>query len=133
MFVVQNIFTIQKFSKGTTITMQTLSKQRKRLSWRVICHFMSAGFFKNLLVITDPSLSADLSQRVAFACSDRALMIRLCSSETHAISSHFNHFQAGSVDFELVVVKLCVWGTFKSDGYHSATFKGVLYLSEIKR
>ncbi len=37
----------------------------------------------------------------------------LCSTETHAIFSDFLHFQAGSVDFELAVVKRFLWGTFK--------------------
>ncbi len=36
----------------------------------------------------------------------------------------FAHFQAGSVDFERVVVKRCVCGIFKSDAHHSARFKG---------
>ncbi len=59
----------------------------------------------------DPSVSAALkckraNQSVSFASSDRGLTTtQLCSIETHAIVLDFRHFQAGSVDFELIVVK----------------------------
>ncbi len=67
------------------------------------------------------------SQNVAFSSCDWGLTaIRLCSTETQAILSDFRHFQAGSVDFELIVVKLCVWSTFKSDARYSETFEGDL-------
>ncbi len=67
------------------------------------------------------------NQSVAFASSDQDLTtIQLCSIETHAIFSDFRHFQAGSVDFELIVVKYWVWGTFKSDVWYSSRFKGNL-------
>ncbi len=47
------------------------------------------------------------NQSVASASSDRGLtLMQLCSIETHAIFSDFPHFQAGSDDFELVMVKL---------------------------
>ncbi len=36
----------------------------------------------------------------------------------------FHHFQAGSVDFDLVLVRHCVWGIFKSDAPDSTRFKG---------
>ncbi len=44
-----------------------------------------------------------------------------------AVVSDFLHFQAGSVDFELVVVKCCVCGTFKSDGCYSVRFAGDIH------
>ncbi len=66
-------------------------------------------------------------QSKAFATSDRSLTTtRLCSIETHAVFSGLCHFQAGSVDFKLVVVKHCVWGTFKSDDCYSMKFEGDL-------
>ncbi len=61
--------------------------------------------------LTDPSLSAALkrkqaNQSAAFASSYQSLTTtRLCSTKTHAIFSDFPHFQAGSVDFELITVK----------------------------
>ncbi len=58
---------------------------------------------------------------IASATSDRCLTaVWLCSCLTHAIFPDFRYFHAGSVDFELVVVKRCVWGTFKSDAHHLA-------------
>ncbi len=42
-----------------------------------------------------------------------------------AVFSDLRHFQAGSVDFELIVVKR-VWGTFKSDAHYLAGFLGDL-------
>ncbi len=89
------------------------------------------------LFTIDPSLSAALeskqaSQSVASATSDQGLTFaRLCSVETHAIFSEFRHFQARSVDFELVVVKHCVWGTFVCDTCPKKIY--ALYLSKIKR
>ncbi len=41
----------------------------------------------------------------------------------YAVFLAFLYFQAGSVDFQLVVVKRCVWGTFKSDALHLARFE----------
>ncbi len=82
--------------------------------------------------LIDPSLSATLvhkwaDQNVASASFDWGLTNTwLCSIETNAIFSDFRHFQAGSVDFELVMVKLCVWGAFKSDARYSVRFEGDL-------
>ncbi len=54
-------------------------------------------------------------ESVTSASSDRNLTtVWLCFIETHTVLSDFNHYQAGSVDFEFVVVKHCFWGTFKS-------------------
>ncbi len=67
---------------------------------------------------------------IASASSDQGLTtIRLCSIETHAIFSDFCHFEAGSADFKLVVVKHGVWGTFKSDAHHSERFEGDMHSS----
>ncbi len=80
----------------------------------------------------DPLLNATLkckqtNQSVALASSDQGLTTtRLCSTEIPAIFSDFRHFQAGSVDFKLIMVKRCVWGTFKSDACYSASFEGDL-------
>ncbi len=52
---------------------------------------------------------------------------RLCSFKTQIVFSDFCHFQADSVDFQLVLVKRCVWGTFKSDACYSAGFGGDLH------
>ncbi len=66
--------------------------------------------------LTDSLLSTTLkckraNQSIAFASSDRCLTTtQLCSTETYAVFSDFGHFQVGSVDFELVVVKHWVWG-----------------------
>ncbi len=81
--------------------------------------------------LIDPSVSAALkckwaNQSVAFASSDRGLTtVRLCSVETQAIFSDFRLFQAGSVDFELIVFKRWVWGTFKSDVCYSTSFEEI--------
>ncbi len=83
----------------------------------------------------DRSLSSALeckqaNQSEASASSDWSLTAtRLCSIETHAIFSDFHHFQAGSVDFELAVVKRCVWGNFKSDVCYLERFEGDLHSS----
>ncbi len=59
----------------------------------------------------DPSVSAALkckpdNQSVSFASSDQGLTTtQLCSIEICAIFPDFRNFQAGSVDFELIVVK----------------------------
>ncbi len=59
----------------------------------------------------DPSVSATLkcnraNQSVSFASSDRGLTTTwLYSAETHTVFLDFRHFQAGSVDFQLVMVK----------------------------
>ncbi len=67
------------------------------------------------------------NQSVSFASSHRGLTTtRLCSIGTLAIFSDFRHFQAGSVYFELIMVKRWVWGTFKSDAHYSASFEGDL-------
>ncbi len=81
---------------------------------------------------TDPSKSSTLqckwaNQSVAFASSDWGLTTTwLCSIKTHAIFSDFRYFQAGSVDFELIVDKRWFWDTFKSDTPDSMSFEGDL-------
>lgn len=95
----------------------------------------------NLNLQIDPLLSSALERKranysVVFASSDQGLTtVWQCSIETHANFSDFLHFQAGTSDFKLVVVKHCVWGTFKGNTHYSARFKQVhiLCLSKIKR
>ncbi len=83
--------------------------------------------------IIDPSLSSafvctQANQSVVSANSDQALAtLSLCSIESDAIFSDFLHFQVGSVDFELVVVKH-VWGIFKSEAPYLAKFKEICSL-----
>ncbi len=69
---------------------------------------------------TEPSLGPALEckqadQRVEFA------------GESDIYFSDFGHFQSGSVDFKLVVVKCCSWGNFKSDARYSGRFEGDLH------
>ncbi len=66
---------------------------------------------QDAVTATDSSLRTVLkckqaNQSESSAGSDQGLTTtRLCSTETHAVFSDFLHFQAGSVDFELIVVK----------------------------
>ncbi len=95
-----------------------------------------------MLAIIDSSLSSALehkqaNQSEASAGSDQGpTTLRKCSIETYAIFSNFLYFLAGSVDFKLVMVKCCVWGTFKKDARYLARFEGdilyILYLSKTK-
>ncbi len=98
----------------------------------IILGFCCIGWFLDTVVLIDLSVSTALkckqaNQNVSFASSDRGLTAtRLCSVKTHADFSDFQHFQTGSVDFELIMVKCWVWGNFKSDAHYFASFEGDL-------
>ncbi len=66
-------------------------------------------------------------QSVASVSSDSLTTTRLSSIETSAVFSDFRHFQVGSVDFRLIVVKHFVWGTFRSDADYLARFEEDLF------
>ncbi len=89
----------------------TKTCNRGRISYIYLYHGL--GEYSILIcwrVSTDPFRKRLKCKRanhsVSSASSDRGLTAtRLCSIETHAIFSDFHHFQAGSVDFELILVK----------------------------
>lgn len=68
-----------------------------------------------------PALEGRLANRsVASAIFDRGpTTTRLCAIFSRAVVSDLGHFGAGSVDFVLVVVKRCTWGTRSGGKYQS--------------